>query len=307
MLLNMKNSLTILLYHGVTDKEPKGIENYSGKHIKKEDFYKQMSYIKKNCVILSINEVVEHYLNRKAFSGNSVAVTFDDGFKNNYTNAVPILEELGIPAVFYISTGFIGNDKMFWVDVLEDSINRCEKRKIKVNLSGPPVIFQLGTPELKIRAIEEIKRYCKQVNNTKKNRVLLELQEETRVASHSSFDNYLKMDWNAVKKLDSNPLFTIGGHTENHSILAALPLAEMKLEIEHSLTALEENLNHKIMDYSYPEGQRCHYNNDVIGVLKEKGIRCCPSAVHGINTLEDDLFHLKRIMVGFLGTEFPYS
>ena len=57
--------------------------------------------------------------------------------------------------------------------------------------------------------------------------------------------------------------------------------------------------------YSYPEGQSDHYNDDVINILRDNGVKCCPSAVHGINSEEDDLFHLKRIMVGFGEIEFP--
>ena len=82
---------------------------------------------------------------------------------------------------------------------------------------------------------------------------------------------------------------------------------ESKRKIKESLRKLRENLNHKIVHYSYPEGQFSHYDRKVIDFLKKEDIICCPSAICGVNTAEDDLFHLKRIMVGFGGIEFPFS
>jgi len=196
---------------------------------------------------------------------------------------------------------------MFWVDILEDSINRCSKLEINITLSKP-VSISLSTGQDKIKAIDEIKKYCKQASTAQKDRVLGDVQKATGITGIvSSSDNYRKMDWPEVRELDLNPLFTIGGHTQRHNILSALPKDEMKIEISRSLKDLEKNLNHKIVHYSYPEGQRNHYNQEVIDALKEEGILCCPSAVHGINSAEDDLFHLKRIMVGFQGTRFPFS
>ena len=56
---DLKSNLTILLYHGVTASTSIGIENYSGKHMNVDEFYRQMSYIKDNCNILSMDEIVD--------------------------------------------------------------------------------------------------------------------------------------------------------------------------------------------------------------------------------------------------------
>ena len=107
--------------------------------------------------------------------------------------------------------------------------------------------------------------------------------------------------------MGSNSLFTIGGHSLYHDILSLLPFEKMKKNIDLSIQLLEYNLNQPIAHYSYPEGQPNHYNADVIHILKKKKIKCCPSAISGINKISEDLFHMKRIMVGFNGAEFPYN
>ena len=82
---------------------------------------------------------------------------------------------------------------------------------------------------------------------------------------------------------------------------------KMFKDIELSIGLLEFNLNEKIVHFSYPEGQENHYNQRVIDKLKASKIVCSPSAIHGINDHENDLFNLYRIMPGFMGIPFPYD
>lgn len=74
----IENALCILLYHGVTKARSDGIENYSLKHLPAGMFAEQMKYIRKNCNVISIDEVVYHIDRGVDFPSNSVAVTFDD-------------------------------------------------------------------------------------------------------------------------------------------------------------------------------------------------------------------------------------
>ena len=74
-------NLKILCYHGVTNSASDGIENFSGKHIEEKIFYRQIDFLKKNCTVLSMDEVIELSMQKKIWPQNPVAVTFDDGFK----------------------------------------------------------------------------------------------------------------------------------------------------------------------------------------------------------------------------------
>jgi len=82
----------------------------------------------------------------------------------------------------------------------------------------------------------------------------------------------------------------------------------MQMDIELSIKLLEHNLKNKIEHYSYPEGQEEHFNEDVISFLKKNGIKISPSAIHGINCLDNtNLFNLRRVMVGISGKPFPFK
>lgn len=105
----MKNNIKILLYHGVRKNKNNGIQNYSNKHLHVGEFSKQIKFIKNNCNLTSMDEV--KFLIRKNLNKTYVAVTFDDGFKNNYDIAAEILDFYKVPATFYISTAYIEKKK----------------------------------------------------------------------------------------------------------------------------------------------------------------------------------------------------
>ena len=302
----INNEFTILLYHGVTNVQSREIENYSKKHISQNTFLSQMKYLKKNCNLISVEDFLTIRENKESLPPKSVIVTFDDGFKNNYTIAAPILDELGVPAVFYVCSGVVDTDVMFWVDILEDCLNFCNKKSIEIELDKKHE-FMIDNQRNKIDALEKIKIYCKGTSKTKKDQVVSDIQNKTEVEARVEHSpNYEKISWKQLKEMNGSPLFTIGGHSVHHDILASINADQVENEILYSLDLLELNLKTSICHYSYPEGQIGHYNDNVIRLLKKNGILCSPTALPGLNSLDMDLFHLRRIMVGFNGLPFPF-
>ncbi|MCP1663264.1 peptidoglycan/xylan/chitin deacetylase (PgdA/CDA1 family) [Methanocalculus sp. AMF5] len=265
-----------------------------------------MKFISESCNVISMDEAYRIYHSGLDYPVNAVAVTFDDGFKNNYTVAAPILKEYNIPAAFYVCSGVINTTMMFWVDMLEDAINLSEKEKITIFLDKE-IIFNISDNFNKFLSYTYIKDYCKKVKKNKKDKIVQSVIKETGVEpSVDHATNYLKLSWDELMKMDRDPLFTIGGHSMYHDILTRFDSDDKTfMDLDLSIRLLEYNLGHKIFHYSYPEGQNDHYNMKVITKLKELSIRVCPSAIDGINDISVDLFNLKRIMVGFNKKPFP--
>jgi peptidoglycan/xylan/chitin deacetylase (PgdA/CDA1 family) len=304
----MKNkNYKVLLYHGVSGYDNfRGIENFSKKHISKKLFLKQMLFLKKNCNVVSINEL-EKYKKEKKIKRNTVIITFDDGFENNFKVAVPILIRLNLPCIFYISTGMIGKNNMFWVDKIEDIINRTKIKYLDIFLEKN-IRFSLKTRIEKIKAVEKIKKYCKSISASKKDKLINNLSIISKIKPNNKYSkNYRVMNWKQVKNIANNDLFEIGGHSFNHDILTRLTVSKMKKNIKQSITPLEKKLKKKIKHYSYPEGQSSDYNYNVKKYLRSLGVKICPTAIDGIAKLDDDNFEIKRIMVGINGQKFPFN
>lgn len=308
--MKSKNVFTILLYHGVTDVTSKGIENCSGKHINKDVFLSQMRYVKKCMNVLSIDEMIHIYKNKLKIPKNSIIITFDDGFRNNYEIAAPILDDLDVPTIFYITSGVINNQDMFWVDEIEDIINNTLVKFLQLELDiFPYKKFNLTCKDLKINACKCIKTVCKQYDSNFRISILREMIEKLKIRpSSNNSENYKVMDWWQVEQLNNNSLFTIGGHSLYHDSLSRHDLDILQYDIHQTILLLKKYVKlNEVKHFSYPEGTKDDYNKYVIKVLQGNDIICCPTAIYGYNDINTNLFELKRIMVGLQGIKFPYK
>ena len=307
------NETLVLLYHGVTNSKRRqsSLRNYNSKHLYIKTFEEQISYVKKNFNVIPLNEFVKNWGNNEISTKKNVVITFDDGFKNNFDIAAPILEKYETPATFYISTGNVTDRELFWVDLLEIAFDETPKTKISIN--EIPTIFKLTFPllknetnfnlYLKIQALDLIKKKLKIISPDKRTNLIKGICEELEInhiqKMSSKHYDYSTMTWNDIKKLVKKDLFTIGGHSHFHNILTTLNNKELNSEIIKSISLLKENLGEFSGHYAYPEGQKNHYDERSKNVLKENGVIACPSAIMGYaNPIYQDLFDFKRVMIG---------
>lgn len=292
--------LAIFLFHGVIEKEHYVVRNYTGKHLEAVFFYELMRTLKKRGNPLSMDEVVEHYNTGRPFLPRSFAVTFDDGFENNYSVAAPILKDLGIPAIFYVTTGFVENNLMPWIDRIEHCLENTLEGSLIFPWTQTAQLFR--TADEKKRLLEDIRFYVKRDASIDVAALVSSVFSQCSLQEirHNDGPLDLKMDWDEVRTLSKDSNFIIGGHTHTHKILSFLNRHELDAEIKTSIEMLKQKAGINVRHYSYPEGLQHCYSDEVIAVLKHYGIVCCPSAEEGINYLvnsTDDLFHLKRISV----------
>jgi peptidoglycan/xylan/chitin deacetylase (PgdA/CDA1 family) len=292
--LQLEN-LSIFLLHGVVESSDYQVRNYNRKHLELSVFKNYMEGLKRVGTPLSMDQVVEILSHNKSFPSNSFAITFDDGFENNYSVALPVLEKLELPATFYITTGFIQENQMSWIDKIEYCFEN--KEKIDIKLPWRTEIVSIDDKDSKIEILSEIRLKVK--NSTEihadnfSDDICLQCGFPQLKSSTDPLD--LKLSWNQIESMHKHPLFTIGGHSHTHAILSYLSPDALEAEVALSLSLLESEANVITTHYSYPEGLLHCYSDEVIRSLKNHGIVCSPSAEFGWNNHSTDLFHLKRI------------
>ena len=273
------------------------VRNYSFKHILAHDFQCIIQGLADSGTPLDVEQVVKCHANGKPYPPRSFLISFDDGFENNFSIAASILHDLGMPAVFYISTDFIENNSMSWVDRMEYALERSSSRELR--LPWENAARRIDGAHDKIAIMSEARRYIKSDPVFDIDRFLVsfcrDCEEPLVTSSNDPLD--LKMSWDQVKTLAAEPLFKIGGHSHQHVVLSFLPQNEMEAQLDLSLGLLSQHLGEQVRHYSYPEGLAHCYSDGVIEALKSRGVVCCPTAEDGINEPGTDLFRLKRVMV----------
>ncbi|MBM3632209.1 MAG: hypothetical protein FJX03_00660 [Alphaproteobacteria bacterium] len=293
------NHLVIFLFHGVVKDNSFAVRNYNRKHLLDSEFDTLLKELKAKGNALSMDEVVHCMQEERSLPPKSFAITFDDGFENNYSIAAPILSDLRIPSSFYIATDFIDNNRMSWADQIDYCIENTSVEEIHVSLFD--TLQCLSSKGDKINFLNKVRGVFKKDRDIFKSResYIHEIFSACEVDYTDSQDGSLdqKLSWSQVKLLSADSNFIIGGHTHTHPIMSFLSNQEIDFEIDVSLRKIENTLGKPTRHFSYPEGLEHCYNKDIIEKLKERGIICSPSAMDGINTMNDDLFNLKRVSV----------
>ena len=148
-----KNHFSIFLFHGVIKKKINNIRNYNNKHLLEKKFIYFLNILKSKGTILSLDEIYFNIRNKINLPKNCYAVTFDDGFENNYSIAAPILLDLKIPTTFYLSTDFIENNSISWIDKIEFCLENVDSGSINLPELGRVIHFFDKTSKIKLLKI----------------------------------------------------------------------------------------------------------------------------------------------------------
>jgi len=292
------NSLSIFLFHGVINKliNKNTVTNYNNKHINLKNFKFFIKNISKLGNPISMDEVYKNIKEKKNFSKKSFAITFDDGFENNISVAAPVLFGLKIPFTFYITTEFVDKNSMSWIDKIDYAVDKTKKKNIEIPELNKK--YNIRSQKGKIYLLEKIRKYLKNNNKIDPYKFANNFCNKLKIKKFPTKNLiYKKMNWSQLRKISRNKLCTIGGHSHTHRILNYLNHGNLVYEIQKSIKLIKKNLGFKVGHYSYPEGFKKSFSSKVINLLKKNNIKCCPTALEGINKGKLNPFLLKRISI----------
>jgi peptidoglycan/xylan/chitin deacetylase (PgdA/CDA1 family) len=232
-------------------------------------FKRQLQVVRKHYRFISNQELLHALRTGEPLPELAVLVTFDDGFRNNLTHAVPVLKQLGIPAVFFVATGYIGANDVLWPHLLDELVLTWPYQTIP----GPNgTMATLPTaPALKNRFAEQLRNTC------------LELADEDRRSYVEAIarDHSIQLDarlrelntflsWDEVRTLACQR-FAIGSHTVNHPILTRLTGSRLHAELSESKATIEQEIGEACDCIAYPNGGAHDYSTSVTDAAHETG------------------------------------
>lgn len=279
-----KSQIVVMMYHRVGPMNDKWIFYPLHQKI----FEEQMEYLSKNFEIVSLNSLTEMIL-RGSVPEKTAVITFDDGYKDNYEFAFPILKKYSIPATIFLATGPIEGRKLFWNDEVNYVLSHTDEESI--HIKGIDT-YQTISNEDKAKACLNVVEKLKKMENDKKEAVIEELINSAGVNIPDKLGNQNVLSWKEIKKMSKNGI-DFGAHTVNHPILTNLPIDEAKWEIVESKNHIEETLGYPVKSFSCPNGD---FDKNILSLIKNSGFNSSVSVNPGLvkNSI-DELYQMNRI------------
>jgi peptidoglycan/xylan/chitin deacetylase (PgdA/CDA1 family) len=295
--LNRKR-VAILFYHGVSASERfEGIRNYQGKHVRLSRFRAQLDFLRRHYRVLPLPEVVDALRRGARLPANTAVITFDDGYENNATVAVPALSEAGMSAAFFLSTSYVDTDRCLWVDEIEQVIASTSLPELVVRDGERDERLPLTSDADRRAADRRIRAIGKALPDEALWRWLKEFFAHNGLEVPRATRDYRFLTWDQVRGMHAAGM-TIGSHTLRHAIITRVPEAERVEEILGARRACEAALGVRCDTFAYANGREGDFDDSTGRLLKELGFSCALTTVQGLNVPGDDLSTLKRMGVG---------
>jgi peptidoglycan/xylan/chitin deacetylase (PgdA/CDA1 family) len=238
-----KNDPVVLMYHRILQDE-----FING--LAPQEFERQIVYINKHFNIVSIEELLCD-VKSNSVKPYSLALTFDDGHYDFYSNAWPILKKYNLPASLYITTGFVDGTTWLWPDLLKYILLNSNTAILQVENLGDISTHQ---KEHHI-SWHKLGDYCLTLSPEERNTLLYKLAADAKIlVSDAPKQPFHSVTWPQLQEMHSEGL-VVGSHTVTHPILSSLSRENLHYELATSASAIQQHLGAVPAGICYPNGR----------------------------------------------------
>jgi peptidoglycan/xylan/chitin deacetylase (PgdA/CDA1 family) len=268
-----------------------------------EDFRDQVRYVRTHFDMLGQDGLLEAASRGFALGRASAIITLDDGYRDSFEVAFPILRDLGVPAFFFIPTGYIDRPRLPWWDRIAFILKHTRVERLCLDL---PRRFEIDLRRTeRARAIMEVLLSYREAGDFEERAFFDHLESRAELADDSeALGRELFVTWDEIRRMRASGM-AIGSHTHTHRILGRIPASDQREELVTSKARLEEELDEPVTTIAYPVGSRQAFNERTMSLAREAGYEVGFSYYGGINRPgRTDPFDVQRIPVELVDT-FP--
>jgi peptidoglycan/xylan/chitin deacetylase (PgdA/CDA1 family) len=294
----LRQDLRILAYHRVLESaDPDGF-SFDTELISATgaQFREQMRAIKRDFHPMRFDEVLSCIDADRRLPKGAILVTFDDGYDDNYRVAYPILRELDMSAMFFVSTGHIDSGMPYAYDWLVHMVCTTSARRLSASELGIDWDIPASLSErraLAARLLDQLKR----LDDAGQEALIARLEREWDIPRSAGHADCRPMSWDQLREMHRGGM-EIGSHGVGHRMLAKLPREQMSREVNGSKQSLERELAAPARVLSYPVGGPDAFDTATIDIVRSAGFRMACSYMAGTSALDaDSRYCMRRLPV----------
>lgn len=275
--------LSILIFHRVLAR-PDEVLNWD---LDAAGFEQAVRWLKEWFNVLPLEQAIFR-LNDRSLPPRAAAITFDDGYADNFTVAMPILRSLGLTATFFIATGYLNGGRM-WNDTIVEAVRHCQKPRLDLSKENLGV-HELDSAGAIRQAIFSILQDLKYRDRLERNTVA----DYVAAAAGTKLSSDLMLTVEQVRMMRRAGM-SVGAHTVSHPILARLEPEEAMAEVTESKEFLESLLQERIGLFAYPNGKPdVDYRAVDAEMIRKLGFDAALTTAWGVADATSDLMQLPR-------------
>jgi peptidoglycan/xylan/chitin deacetylase (PgdA/CDA1 family) len=282
-----RRNCLILAYHRINDDGDRFFPAISVK-----TFEQQMRVLADCFTVCPLDELVER-IKSDDLPESAVAVTLDDGYRDNYTNAFPILQRYSVPATVFLATDVIGTSKQLWHDEVFAAFRETRVPEL-LDCGLGNTALPLTSLSTKLQAQTEVLKYLWSLDRVAREMAIGRLRKALYVGDTTNGAARLMLTWEEVSEMYLCGI-QFGAHTGSHPALSKLKLEDAREEIRRSKSAIERALGATVNTFAYPSGRRGDFTATSKALVQEAGFSCALTTIFGNNEAGMDLYEMRRI------------
>jgi len=239
-----------------------------------QDFERQIAHLTRKYRVISLSDLGRTLGAGRSLPEKAAVITFDDGYRDNYLLAYPILKRYGAPATIFLATGHIDAGTPFWWDRVSYAVSHTSREQLDLGRLGE---YRFQTVTERWLAARTIRSRLKDVLDSEKNSAIEELVGHLGADMPGPLARDLFLSWDEVREMSHNGI-DFGAHTVNHPTLIGMPLGQAHSEIARSQRRIAEVVGRPVDTFAYPDGRRANITAGIKAILRELGFVC---AVYG--------------------------
>ena len=226
-------SFQILTYHRLSERPDSFFPG-----LPLNTFARQVNYLARHYQVLDLADILNRIRSGDELPPNSVALTFDDGYRDNFELAFPILRRCHIPATFFLTTGFVSRQDVLWNDKVAFALKFTRKNRLA--LSGTENNLRFEHWRTAAEGCFRLLWFLRRISHSEKLWRIEEILEQLDTR-HFGFLWESMLTWDQARIMQAQGVH-FGAHTVTHPILSRVPLDEARQEIVESKRTIEREL-----------------------------------------------------------------